>query len=61
MKIKSTKYPNIEYNRNEEIFLMPEDELTPFIFDVTEDLTTDDDKMNLICEIYVGTMIRKSF
>ncbi|MFC4805377.1 DUF2004 domain-containing protein [Filifactor villosus] len=49
MRLKSRKYPNIEYEKGEEIFLFSEAEGHPrFIFDVEEALTSDDKVMEEI-------------
>ena len=41
MNLKSNNYPDIEYEKGEEIFLAPEEFGGSFYFDVEEDLTLD--------------------
>ena len=48
MFLKSSKYPGIEYEAGEEIFLSPQEAGTSFYFDVDEELTSNDAAMALI-------------
>lgn len=48
MKLKSEKYPNIEYEKGEDIFLDPEDGQIPFYLDVEEELTEKKKAMEII-------------
>ena len=50
MNLKSNNYPDIEYEKGEEIFLAPEEFGGSFYFDVEEDLTLDDEAMNIVAE-----------
>lgn len=45
MVFKSNKYPNIEYEKGEEIFLSPEEFGGSFYFDIEEELTSNDEAM----------------
>lgn len=45
MKLISKKYPNIEYEKGEEIFLSPDEFNSAFYFDVEEELTSNDEAM----------------
>ncbi len=44
-ELHTSRYPSIFYKRGEEIFLAPEDSGIPFKFDVSEDLTGDEQAM----------------
>ena len=46
--LKSVKYPGIEYEAGEEIFLSPQEAGTSFYLDVDEELTSNDAAMALI-------------
>lgn len=48
MKLESKKYPNIEYEKGEEIFLSPDEANTSFYFDVEEELTSDAEAMAIV-------------
>ena len=48
MFLKSAKYPGIEYEAGEEIFLSPQEAGTSFYLDVDEELTSNDAAMALI-------------
>lgn len=48
MHLKSQHYPNIKYEKGEEIFFAPEEIGTPFYFDVEEELTLDDEAMSTV-------------
>ena len=48
MFLKSVKYPGIEYEAGEEIFLSPQEAGTSFYLDVDEELTSNDAAMALI-------------
>ena len=48
MFLKSGKYPGIEYEAGEEIFLSPQEAGTSFYLDVDEELTSNDAAMVLI-------------
>lgn len=48
MFLKSAKYPGIEYEAGEEIFLSPQEAGTSFYLDVDEELTSSDAAMALI-------------
>ena len=50
MNLKSNNYPDIEYEKGEEIFLAPEEFGGSFYFDVEEDLTLDEEAMNKIAK-----------
>ena len=50
MNLKSNNYPDIEYEKGEEIFLAPEEFGGSFYFDVEEDLTLDDEVMKNVAE-----------
>lgn len=50
MNLKSNNYPDIEYEKGEEIFLAPEEFGGSFYFDVEEDLTLDEEAMNIVAE-----------
>ena len=50
MNLKSNNYPDIEYEKGEEIFLAPEEFGGSFYFDVEEDLTLDKEAMNNVAE-----------
>ena len=50
MHIKTNNYPDIEYEKGEEIFLAPEEFDGSFYFDVEEELTLDDEAMNKVAE-----------
>lgn len=50
MNLKSNNYPDIEYEKGEEIFLAPEEFGGSFYFDVEEDLTLDEEAMNNVAE-----------
>ena len=50
MNLKSNNYPDIEYEKGEEIFLAPEEFGGSFYFDVEEDLTLDDEAMNKVAK-----------
>lgn len=45
MKLISKKYPNIEYEKGEEIFLSPDEFNSSFYFDVEEELTSNEEAM----------------
>lgn len=47
-KINSKSYPEITYEPFEDIWFSPNEVGTPFSFDVTEDLTANKEKMNII-------------
>ena len=51
MHLKSQHYPNIEYEKGEEIFFSPEEIGTSFYFDVEEELTLDDRAMSLVASM----------
>lgn len=51
MKVESRKFPNLIYAKGEEIFAFPEDAALPFAFDVSEDVTADDDAMKTLGEM----------
>lgn len=48
MFLKSSKYPGIEYEEGEEIFLSPQEAGTSFYLDVDEELTYNDAAMSLV-------------
>lgn len=48
MFLKSAKYPGIEYEAREEIFLSPQEAGTSFYLDVDEELTSNDAAMSLV-------------
>lgn len=48
MKLNSKKYPNITYEKGEEIFLSPEEANSSFYFAVEEELTTNDEAMAVV-------------
>ena len=48
MYLKSNHYPRIEYEKGEEIFLAPEEFGGSFYFDVEEELTVNDEAMNIV-------------
>ena len=48
MHLKSQHYPNIEYEKGEEIFLAPEEFGGSFYFDVEEELTSNDEAMTIV-------------
>ena len=48
MYLKSNHYPRIEYEKGEEIFLAPEEFGGSFYFDVEEELTLNDEAMNIV-------------
>ena len=48
MYLKSNHYPRIEYEKGEEIFLAPEEFGGSFYFDVEEELTFNDEAMNIV-------------
>ena len=48
MFLKSVKYPGIEYEAGEEIFLSPQEAGTSFYLDVDEELTSNDAAMALV-------------
>lgn len=50
MNLKSNNYPDIEYEKGEEIFLAPEEFDGSFYFDVEEELTLDEEAMNNVAE-----------
>ena len=50
MNLKSNNYPDIEYEKGEEIFLAPEEFGGSFYFDVEEELTLDEEAMNNVAE-----------
>lgn len=50
MNLKSNNYPDIEYEKGEEIFLAPEEFDGSFYFDVEEYLTLDDEAMNKVAK-----------
>ena len=50
MNLKSNNYPDIEYEKGEEIFLAPEEFGGSFYFDVEEDLTLDEEAMKNVAE-----------
>lgn len=50
MNLKSNNYPDIEYEKGEEIFLATEEFGGSFYFDVEEDLTLDEEAMNKIAK-----------
>ncbi len=50
MNLKSNNYPDIEYEKGEEIFLAPEEFGGSFYFDVEEDLTLDEEAMNKVAK-----------
>lgn len=45
MALNTQKYPPIPYRKGEELFLFPEKSGMPFLFDVSADLTGDDEAM----------------
>ena len=51
MFLKSAKYPGIEYEAGEEIFLSPQEAGTSFYFDVDEELTSDEAAMALVASM----------
>lgn len=50
MYLVSNNYPDIEYEKGEEIFLAPEEFGGSFYFDVEEDLTLDEEAMNKVAK-----------
>ena len=48
MYLKSNHYPRIEYEKGEEIFLAPEEFGGSFYFDVEEELTLNNEAMNIV-------------
>lgn len=50
MHIKTNNYPDIEYEKGEEIFLAPEEFDGSSYFDVEEELTLNDEAMNKVAE-----------
>ncbi|MDE7289704.1 MAG: hypothetical protein K2N71_09440, partial [Oscillospiraceae bacterium] len=46
MNLNSKKYPNITYERGQEIFLSPDEANSTFYFDVEEELTENDEAMS---------------
>lgn len=48
MKLKSKKYPNIKYEKGEEIFLSLDEANSSFYFDVEEELTSNDEAMAIV-------------
>lgn len=48
MRLKSKKYPNVKYEKGEEIFLSPDEINSDFYFDVEEELTSNDDAMAIV-------------
>ena len=50
MNLKSNNYPDIEYEKGEEIFLAPEEFGGSFYFDVEEELTLDEEAMNKVAK-----------
>ena len=46
MNLNSKKYPNITYERGQEIFLSPDEVNSAFYFDVEEELTENDEAMS---------------
>lgn len=48
MRLKSKKYPNVKYEKGEEIFLSPDEINSSFYFDVEEELTSNDDAMAIV-------------
>ena len=51
MNLKSKKYPNIKYEKGQEIFLSPEEMNSHFYFDVEEELTSNNEAMNIVAEM----------
>lgn len=48
MNLNSKKYPDITYEKGEEIFLAPDEAGLPFYFDTSDDLTDDDEAMSAV-------------
>ena len=51
MNLKSKNYPTIEYEKGEEIFLSPEEINSSFYFDVEEELTSNDEAMEIVASM----------
>ncbi len=51
MKLNSKKYPDITYEKGEEIQLYKGDLNLPFDFDVEEELTSDDEAMAIVADM----------
>ena len=51
MNLKSNNYPSIEYEKGEEIFLSPEEINSSFYFDVEEELTSNDEAMEIVASM----------
>lgn len=51
MNLKSNNYPTIEYEKGEEIFLSPEEINSSFYFDVEEELTSNDEAMEIVASM----------
>ena len=51
MNLKSNNYPIIEYEKGEEIFLSPEEINSSFYFDVEEELTSNDEAMEIVASM----------
>ena len=51
MNLKSNNYPTIEYEKGEEIFLSPEEFNSSFYFDVEEELTSNDEAMEIVASM----------
>ncbi len=65
MNLNSKKYPNITYEKGEEIFLSPDEANSSFYFDVEEELTSNDEAMTVVAamldEVDVLTEVAKDF
>lgn len=65
MNLNSKKYSNIEYEKGEEIFLTLEEAGSTFYFDVEEELTLDDEAMDVVAamldEVDILVEIAKDF
>ncbi|MDO4763327.1 MAG: DUF2004 domain-containing protein [Flavobacteriaceae bacterium] len=48
MKLNSKKYPNISYEKGEDIWLSPDETELGFYFDVEEGFTSDGEKMDIV-------------
>ena len=51
MNLKSKKYPNIKYEKGQDILVSPEEMNSHLYFDVEEELTSNNEAMNIVAEM----------
>lgn len=51
MKLNSKKYPNIEYEKGEDIFLSPDETTTSFYLDIEDELTANEAAMAVVASM----------